>query len=136
MADQSGGTESRASTTQGTTGGSSSSGGTSRKSGASKNRAGVNRTEAPEGAAEGTPRAVSRWEGAEPGPDVSNADVDLALTSPIAEHSTYVENPDPNPDEVWPAPGPSSVQVLGHANSISEQADDDEPLANKGEESR
>lgn len=97
------------------------------KQGASKRR------EAPENAVEGTPRAVTTPEYAEPGVDVSNADVNLAEVSAIAEHSEYHPNPDPNPAGLTPAPGPSSVQVLGHAGSIKESR---EPLGNKAEENR
>lgn len=103
---------------------------------AGSKQASVDRVERQEGAPEGAPRAVSRWKGAQPGPDVSNAELDLGTVSPVAEHSTYHANPDPNPDNLRPAPGPSSVQVLGTADSIQEQGDDDEALANKGEENR
>lgn len=34
-------------------------------------------------------------------------------TSVEARFSTYKENPDPNPDEVYPAPGPSTIQERG-----------------------
>jgi hypothetical protein len=56
---------------------------------------------------------VSRGRGAEPGPDVSNADVDVAALSSDSKDSEVVENPDPNPLELRPAPGPSSIEVLG-----------------------
>jgi hypothetical protein len=56
---------------------------------------------------------VSRGKGVEPGPDVSNADVDVAALSSDSKDSEVVENPDPNPDELRPAPGPSSIEVLG-----------------------
>jgi hypothetical protein len=62
-----------------------------------------------------------------------NADINMAEVSAIVEHSTYEPNPDPNPAGLRPAPGPSSVQVLGSANSIEES---DEPLGNKMEETR
>jgi hypothetical protein len=35
--------------------------------------------------------------------------------SPIHEFSTVKPNPDPNPDNVQPPPGPSVVQELGKA---------------------
>jgi hypothetical protein len=59
------------------------------------------------------PLATTRPKGQAPGPDVSHADVDLQSLSLDAADSTYHENPDPNPDELRPAPGPSTVQVLG-----------------------
>lgn len=96
-------------------------------------RAGVNKREADENAPEGTPRFVTTPEYAEPGVDVSNADINMSEVSAIVEHSTYEPNPDPNPADLRPAPGPSSVQVLGHAGSIEET---DEPLGNKMEETR
>lgn len=46
--------------------------------------------------AEDTPEVVS--------PEVVSAD---------ADKSTYKENPDPNPDDVHPAPGPSTIQEPG-----------------------
>lgn len=62
---------------------------------------------------ESAPRAVQTPKGADPGPDVSNADIDLTAVSFDAGDSTYHENPDPNPLDLYPAPGPSTVQVLG-----------------------
>lgn len=73
----------------------------------------VERREAPKGAPDGTPLATTTPKAQDPGPDVSNADIDLGAVSADAAHSTYVENPDPNPNELRPAPGPSTVQVLG-----------------------
>lgn len=93
------------------------------------------RVEAPEGAPGGTPRAVSRPKYASPGPDVSNAELDMTKASAVAEHSTYQPNPDPNPANLRPAPGPSSVQVLGSADDL-EDSGEDEPLGNKFEETR
>jgi hypothetical protein len=95
----------------------------------------VERVEAREGAAEGTPRAVSRPKFAAPGADVSNAELDMTKASAVAEHSTYEPNPDPNPAGLRPAPGPSSVQVLGTADTL-EDSGEDEPLGNKFEEWR
>lgn len=56
---------------------------------------------------------VTTATGAKPGPDVSNADIDLMAVSADAAFSTYHENPDPNPDDLRPPPGPSTIQVLG-----------------------
>ena len=38
---------------------------------------------------------------------------ELATLSRDVQKSTYRKNPDPNPDNVYPAPGPSTVQELG-----------------------
>src|SRR4051812_7333448 len=78
-----------------------------------KNDPDVTRTEAPKGAPEGTPRAVTTPKAKDPGPDVSNADIDLSTVSADSAFSTYHENPDPNPNDLRPAPGPSTIQVLG-----------------------
>lgn len=91
-------------------------------------RAEVNRREAGDDVVPGTPRAVTTPKYAEPGVDVSNADLNMSEVSAIAEHSTYVENPDPNPAGLRPAPGRSTVQVLGSAETIEES---DEPVNNK-----
>jgi hypothetical protein len=56
---------------------------------------------------------VSRGRGVEPGPDVSNADIDVAALSLDSNDSEIVENPDPNPFDLRPEPGPSSIEVLG-----------------------
>jgi hypothetical protein len=50
---------------------------------------------------------------AKPGPDVSNADIDLQAVSADSAYSTIVPNPDPNPDDLNPPPGPSVIEVLG-----------------------
>jgi hypothetical protein len=55
---------------------------------------GVQRTSAPKDAPDGTPLHVDTFAGQKPGPDVSNA-------------------PDQNPLDLKPAPGPSSVEILG-----------------------
>lgn len=82
-----------------------------------------------EGSSVGAPLAVTRPKGQTPGVDVSNADVDYANVSLDASASQYHENPDPNPHDLRPAPGPSTVQVLG----TGEQVD---PARQPGEESR
>lgn len=56
---------------------------------------------------------VTRGTGEKPGPDVSNADIDLASVSADSGFSTIHENPDPNPDGLRPAPGRSVIEVLG-----------------------
>lgn len=66
-----------------------------------------------EGAPDAAPLSVTTPKYQEPGPDVSNADVDLARVSADAAHSEYVVNPDPNPNGEFPPPGPSVIQVLG-----------------------
>lgn len=81
-----------------------------------------------EGPSQGAPLATTRPKMAEPGPDVSNADIDLNAVSLDAGHSTYHANPDPNPDDLRPAPGPSTLQVLG--------VGDEDPVENKFEETR
>jgi hypothetical protein len=35
------------------------------------------------------------------------------ILSSEADKSTYKANPDPNPDDVYPAPGPSTIQEAG-----------------------
>lgn len=72
------------------------------------------------------PRAVSTPGTEKPGPDVSNANIDLAAVSLDAGDSTYHANPDPNPDDLYPAPGPSVVQVLGppSGGEISQPAEE------------
>jgi hypothetical protein len=88
----------------------------------------VNRTEFSDDqrASSSAPRAVQRPATANPGPDVSNADIDLAAVSLDAGDSTYHDNPDPNPNDLYPAPGPSTVQVLGQPSGgeISQPAEE------------
>jgi hypothetical protein len=83
-------------------------------------------------APEGAPLHVDTPAHAEPGPDVSNADIDLQSVSADAAHSTYVPNPDPNPQGLHPAPGPSTIQVLGVPDA---KAKTDDP-SNTFEETR
>ncbi len=40
-------------------------------------------------------------------------DVDQSLLSSDTQHSTYAKNPDPNPENLDPAPGPSTIQTPG-----------------------
>jgi hypothetical protein len=77
---------------------------------------------APKGAPDGTPLSVTTFSGEKPGKDVSNADVDLARVSLDAAFSKNVVNPDPNPNDDVPAPGPSSVEVHGLPTSSDEPA--------------
>lgn len=84
----------------------------------------VIRTRAPKGAPDGTPISTTRRAYADPGVDVSNADVDLAAVSLDSSASTYVENPDPNPQDLRPAPGPSTVQVLGTGSDVAPGEDE------------
>lgn len=83
---------------------------------------GVETVKAPKGAPDGTPLQTTRFAGEDPGPDVSNADVDLARASLDSAFSENVVNPDPNPDELVPAPGPSSIEVHGVAQETEEAA--------------
>jgi hypothetical protein len=78
--------------------------------------------ERPEGAPSGAPLTVTTPKGAQPGPEVSNADVDLAKVSLDAAHSTTVPNPDPNPLGLVPAPGPSQIEVHGVPSESDEPA--------------
>ncbi|HWT24545.1 MAG TPA: hypothetical protein VN213_13650 [Solirubrobacteraceae bacterium] len=66
-----------------------------------------------DGAPEGSPLSVTTPTGVEPGPDVSNADVDLASVSLDSNDSKVVRAPEQNPLDLRPAPGPQSVEVLG-----------------------
>lgn len=74
---------------------------------------GVTRTKAAKGAPDGTPLHVDRPDGSKPGPGVSNADIDLSAVSLDSGDSKTVKAPDQNPLDLRPAPGPSSVEVLG-----------------------
>lgn len=85
---------------------------------------------APKDASEGTPIQTTTPKYEKPGPDVSNADVDMTALSLDAAFSKNVPNPDPNPDELVPAPGPSSIEVHGVAEET------DEPANNPMEETR
>ena len=89
----------------------------------------VVRTEAAKDAPEGTPLATTQSVGVDPAPDVSNADIDMGRVSLDASASEYIENPDPNPLELRPAPGPSTIQVLGKGDQV-------DPDRQPGEESR
>lgn len=62
---------------------------------------------------EGAPLSVNRASTEKPGPKVSNADIDIQAVSLDTGHSTHHTNPDPNPGDVRPAPGPSAIEVLG-----------------------
>lgn len=83
---------------------------------------GVETVKAPKGASEGTPLQTTRFAGEKPGVDVSNADVDLASVSLDSAHSRNVVNPDPNPEDLIPAPGPSSIEVHGLPSGSDEPA--------------
>ncbi len=85
---------------------------------------------APKDAPEGTPlqRTTPKYE--EPGPEVSHADMDMTGLSLDSAHSTVVPNPDPNPFDDVPAPGPSAVEVLGKPE------ESDEPVNNPAEGNR
>lgn len=85
---------------------------------------------APKDAPDGTPLQTTTPKYETPGPEVSHADVDLAGLSLDASFSKTVPNPDPNPFDENPAPGPSAVEVLGEAK------DTGEPVNNPGEENR
>lgn len=75
---------------------------------------GVQRIENPlKGSPDGAPLHVDRFAGQKPGPDVSNADVDLSAVSLDSNDSKTVKAPDQNPLDLRPAPGPQSVEVLG-----------------------
>ncbi len=43
----------------------------------------------------------------------TKTDVDASLLSSDTKHSTYTKNPDPNPEGLVPAPGPSTIQTPG-----------------------
>jgi hypothetical protein len=88
------------------------------------------RTERAKGAPEGAPLSTTQPKFAEPGPDVSNADLDPQSLSADAGLSTYVPNPDPNPMDLHPAPGPSTLQILGTPEKAGEDP------ANPAEEDR
>lgn len=90
----------------------------------------VDRTERGEneGESQFAPRATTRPRSQEPGPDVSNADIDLNSVSLDSGHSEHMPNPDPNPNDLRPAPGPSVVEVLGQAT--------EDPVENKFEGTR
>lgn len=74
---------------------------------------GVIKTPRAKSAAEGAPLHTTAPAGMEPGPDVSNADVDLAALSLDSRDSKTVPAPEQNPLGLRPAPGPQSVEVLG-----------------------
>lgn len=87
-----------------------------RDAGGEKTDPPVDRTEArndEDRSSVGAPLATQRSATADPAPDVSNADIDLAAVSFDTGHSTHMENPDPNPNDLRPAPGPSAIEVLG-----------------------
>lgn len=81
-----------------------------------------------EGDSQFAPMATQRPKMADPGPDVSNADIDLNAVSLDTGHSEHVPNPDPNPNELRPAPGPSVIEVLGTPS--------EDPVENKFEGTR
>jgi hypothetical protein len=101
-----------------------------RDAGGEKTDQQVNRREFSENerSSEGAPLATQRAATREPGIDVSNAEIDIQGVSLDAGHSTYHENPDPNPFDLRPAPGPSTVQVLGVPSG--------DPVENVAEETR
>jgi hypothetical protein len=87
-----------------------------RDAGGEKTDQAVDRTEArndEDRSSVGAPLATQRPAMADPAPDVSNADIDIQSVSLDTGHSTHIENPDPNPNDLRPAPGPSAIEVLG-----------------------